>query len=326
MSAPRRTLSTQELRILRIALARYQAIPPYSIERQDFLNSVATLLAPYSQWSPGQIRHWFSNNKSSDISPIPCDTTAEQLSAELQALWNLVIDCFSKFDSLWTSRGLSPDPSAAQTSDISPFFLLPPDPPESSKPRAPRRIRFCSDAIETDGPRSNAAFQAALDDPTLTCDPIADGFVPLDFWSTNSYTFGDLVRTFFQKRSTAGCRFPHKLYNALMLVELDVKYYDLVGVQWLTDRIFKVDSLLFGRLLGLHALASSLFHRQGNFRSHGFVELGGSEADQLRDSCDLSDLDMDRVRLVFSPTNAFYRDCGDASITGCRWGVEPGEQ
>jgi hypothetical protein len=136
-------------------------------------------------------------------------------------------------------------------------------------------------------------------------------------------TFADLVTKFFQRKNNANCRFPHKLYNALALVDHSPALFSLIGVQWITDRIFKVDKLVFGRLLGITSIDGGLFHRQGNFPSHGFSELGSTELEGLRTVHDLADVDQDRVRLIYHKGNGFVKGSNEDAVTKCRWITEP---
>jgi hypothetical protein len=109
------------------------------------------------------------------------------------------------------------------------------------------------------------------------------------------------------------------LYNALALVESDPLFYHFVGVKWISDQVFKVDKLIFGRLLGITAIDGSLFHRQGNFPSHGFIEVASGDVDSMEKSCDLTDVDQDRVRLLFNTTKSFYRNCDENCLRGCKF-------
>jgi hypothetical protein len=176
--------------------------------------------------------------------------------------------------------------------------------------------------LEGDGPSSNADYQAALVNSALVFSPQALGFLPSNYWLAVDATFGDLVTKFFQRKNNANCRFPHKLYNALALVEHNPMNFHLLGVQWVTDRIFKVDKVIFGRLLGIMAVDGGLFHRQGNFPSHGFGELTTTEIDALRGTFDLSDVDQDRVRLLYHKGNSFAKGSSEDAVTRCKWITE----
>jgi hypothetical protein len=176
--------------------------------------------------------------------------------------------------------------------------------------------------LDVEGPSSNTEYETALTDSALVFSPQALGFLPSNYWLAVDATFGDLVTKFFQRKNNANCRFPHKLYNALALVDHNPMIFNLLGVQWVTDRIFKVDKLIFGRLLGISAVDGGLFHRQGNFPSHGFVELTASEIEALRSTHDLSDVDQDRVRLLAHKLNSFAKGSSEDSVTRCKWITE----
>jgi hypothetical protein len=108
--------------------------------------------------------------------------------------------------------------------------------------------------LDGDFPWSNAAYDAAVKNPSLIVSPQALGFLPSNYWLNQESTFGDLVTKFFQRKNNANCRFPHKLFNALSVVEKDKSMWNLMGVKWITDAVFKVDKLIFGRLLGITSI------------------------------------------------------------------------
>jgi hypothetical protein len=176
--------------------------------------------------------------------------------------------------------------------------------------------------LDVDGPFSNLAFHTALSDSTLFFSPQALGFMPSNYWLAMDTTFGELVSKFFQRKNNASCRFPHKLYNALALVDHNPALFNLIGVQWVTDRVFKVDKLIFGRLLGIVCIDGGLFHQQGNFPSHGFGEVPGPDIQRLRLSFDLSDVDQDRVRLLYHKGNGFAKSSNEDAVSRCRWVTE----
>jgi hypothetical protein len=176
--------------------------------------------------------------------------------------------------------------------------------------------------LDNPGPDSNSAYQSATTDPTRTFAPQMLGFLPTTYWLPGSFSFGDLVSKFFQRKNNVNCRFPQKLFNALLMVKSDSTLWPLVGVQWVTDRVFKVDKLVFGRLLGVVSIDGALFHRQGNFPSHGFAELSTSEVTELKRRMGLDDVDSDRVRLMKHVAGLFARGVAEESIHKCKWGLE----
>lgn len=175
--------------------------------------------------------------------------------------------------------------------------------------------------LEIEGPTSNEAYQAALNDQNLTVSPQALGFLPSNYWLNLDSTFGDLVTKFFQRKNNANCRFPHKLYNALAIVDQDPKMYNLLGVKWITNEIFKVDKLIFGRVLGISSIDGGLFHRQGNFPSHGFREVSSTELAELKNKfgAELADVDQERIRLLYHEAKMFTKTSNEDSVTKCRW-------
>jgi hypothetical protein len=202
-----------------------------------------------------------------------------------------------------------------------PFDLAPAPKKSQSRNKQPK-AKVLPAELDIDGPSSNAEYQAALSDGSIAFSPQALGFLPSNYWLAVDVTFGDLVTKFFQRKNNANCRFPHKLYNALVIVERDPAAFNLFGVEWITDQIFKVDKLIFARLLGIGAVDGGLFHRQGNFPSHGFAELTGQEIDPLRAIHDLSDVDQDRVRLMYHRSSGFAKGSNEEAVTRCKWITE----
>lgn len=167
---------------------------------------------------------------------------------------------------------------------------------------------------------SNEYYKQQIANPNLVFSPRALGFLPTSYWIANENKFGSLVCDFFQKKNNSNCRFPHKLYNGLLLVEHNPEMYPLVGLKWITDTVFKVDKYIFGRLLGITSINGGLVHSQGNFPSHGFKELTNEEIIELRkQSKQIDDVDMDRVLLMKQINGMFSKDCNEATLAQCKW-------
>ena len=160
----------------------------------------------------------------------------------------------------------------------------------------------------------NTNFEKAIKDPNLKFNPQKLGFIPSTFWSNADMTFGEIVSTFFQRKNNSKCRFPHKLYNALIFSHMDENMFDLIGVKWLDDKILKVNQSIFARLLGIKAIEGSLFHQQGNFPSHGFVEIDPSIVKQIDPNFDFS-----KNRLLTHTDGVFVRGCTEKQIASCKW-------
>ncbi|KAH0786543.1 hypothetical protein GPJ56_009614 [Histomonas meleagridis] len=226
----------------------------------------------------------------------------------------------------WTetpATGEAPQETADQTVfDPKLFQYIPPTTFRSEKKQRKERAqqqKTLPPILDDDSPCSNEAYNTAKNDPNLTFSAQKLGFLPASYWVKDQTTFDELITKFFQRKNNSNCRFPHKLYNALAIVENNQSMWNLVGVKWITDIIFKVDKYVFGRLLGISSIDGGLFHRQGNFPSHGFVEVPMDTMNEMRDKYDLDDVDLDRIHLIQHRTGLFSRNSSEESITNCRW-------
>jgi hypothetical protein len=143
--------------------------------------------------------------------------------------------------------------------------------------------------------------------------------MPMHYWKSQLYSIGDLARNFFRKKNSTNARFPHKLYNALKLSDFDSVFTELVGVKWMNETVFRIDKIIFGKLLGIKAIEGSLFHRQGNFPTHKFVELQASQARETFTEKDLATVDFEVVRLVYHKPGLFVRNATPTAIENCKW-------
>ncbi|OHT02187.1 hypothetical protein TRFO_30811 [Tritrichomonas foetus] len=166
---------------------------------------------------------------------------------------------------------------------------------------------------------ADSEFLSVCKDPDIKFNPHKLGFIPQKFWPDRDYTFGELVTDFFQRKNNANSRFYHKLYNALKISENDPFYAEYLGIEWITEKVLKVDKKKFARLLGIKTIDGSLFHQQGNFPSHGFFELGTNDALSYVSQSDLEDVDYENVRLLVHQAGVFVRGCTEDAIEGCRW-------
>lgn len=167
--------------------------------------------------------------------------------------------------------------------------------------------------------QSTREFKTVCEDPALIFNPSTLGFIPSKVWPDKTMTFGELVCEFFQRKNNAHSRFAHKLYNALKISTADSFFAEFVGVEWITDRVLKVNKVVFGRLLGIKTIDGSLFHQQGNFPSHGFVELNQQTALEYVTPDQLIGVDYDIVRLLVHQEGIFVKNCTEESILQCKW-------
>jgi hypothetical protein len=148
-------------------------------------------------------------------------------------------------------------------------------------------------------------FDQAMSDPLFTINPTALGFIPHEAWSDQEVPFGQLVMTFFRRRNSMHCKFPYKLFNALLLTRKLPRFFPLVGIRWVTEDIFLVQKLIFAQLLGVRTIDGSLFHQQGNFPSHGFVELSFQEAKQIGAENGIFEVDATNMRFLKHANGGF---------------------
>ena len=161
-------------------------------------------------------------------------------------------------------------------------------------------------------------FFNACNDKTFVINPFSMGFIPSKYWPNENIPFGDIVADFFQRKNNANCRFSHKLFNAIQISKYfpDLKFFS--GVEWIGSKVLKVNKRQFARLLGIHSIDGSLFHHQGNFSTHGFVEVSEEEATQIEGK-DIGQIDFSRIRLLIHQAGVFVRDVTEEQLNQCKW-------
>lgn len=156
-------------------------------------------------------------------------------------------------------------------------------------------------------------------DSSVTVSPGRIGFVPASAWSSDAVPFGILVVTFFRKRNSMHCKFPFKLLNALKLTQQCPEFIPHVGVEWVTDSVFRVHRAAFARLLGVKTVEGGLFHQQGNFPSHGFIELPFDESERISREAGLGPADLSQVRFMRHGSGRFTRQSTEKDLEMCKW-------
>lgn len=134
------------------------------------------------------------------------------------------------------------------------------------------------------------------------------GFVPKSEWPPQLCTLWDLRQMYFTRRNGISRRFDFKLYNALCITKAFPNAYPYVGIMWIGQNIMKVHSQTFAHLLGIHAVQGGLFHKQGNFSRHGFIQVHKQSPESLALNIDMRDVDDYNVRLFTDQENRFSRD------------------
>lgn len=165
--------------------------------------------------------------------------------------------------------------------------------------------------------RTDQLFNDICLNSAATLNPVTLGFIPSHFWPNKDFSFADIVFDFFQRKNNTNCRFLHKLYNALKISQISPTYSELTGVQWITPNVIKVSKGQFARLLGIKSIDGSLFHQQGNFPAHGFIELNRDQAKTFCPMADISSVDFDEVRLLIHQPGLFVSNCSEAQVRAC---------
>ena len=167
--------------------------------------------------------------------------------------------------------------------------------------------------------RTDTLFNEFMLNPAAILNPGALKFLPSYFWPNKDVPFADIVTDYFQRKNNTNCRFIYKLYDALIIGQQSELYEQLVGVKWLTNYVLRVNKGQFARLLGIKSIDGSLFHQQGNFTTHGFIEIGSEDAPQYCSGVDISDVDFDEVRLLIHSQGIFVRGVDEISLINCKW-------
>ncbi|OHS93286.1 hypothetical protein TRFO_11901 [Tritrichomonas foetus] len=162
-------------------------------------------------------------------------------------------------------------------------------------------------------------FERVATNPMVTINPKKLQFIPADVWQNENISFGVLVATFFRKRNSMHCKFSNKLYNALKISSFFPDFIPIVGIEWVTDSVFRVHRAAFARLLGVRAIEGGLFHQQGNFPSHGFYELSFTESDELSKMYGYGPVDLSQYRFITHSTGLFRRSSTEIDLEKCKW-------
>ena len=202
------------------------------------------------------------------------------------------------------------------------FFTAQPI-PITKRPIISLPSQLCPAAMEKFKPRRNqkkiepwhstSAYGAATDglfyqlliSPNFTINPTTCGFIPSLFWPDKEFPFADIVLDGFQRKNNINCRFIHKLYNALQFTRMFPNYTEMIGVQFITKNVLKVNKHCFARLLNIKTIDGGLFHGQGNFPSIGFKELTKDEAEVYCDGVNIDDVNFDDIRLLVHTKSLF---------------------
>lgn len=151
----------------------------------------------------------------------------------------------------------------------------------------------------------DSLFASIFQDLEYQVNPVQLNFAPNGSWLDRLYFFGELETEFFQKKNSSKIRLSYKLYNALKIVEFDEKFFQFIGVKWLSRVVFRVDKRKFARFLGVKSIDSLLFHQQGIFVPLGLIEITEIEASTIYPELGLTEIDFDEIRIFHHNTGLF---------------------
>lgn len=101
------------------------------------------------------------------------------------------------------------------------------------------------------------------------------GLVPQRFWSKYNMDISitEFMNMNLQSRRNRHSRFEYRIYNILRLTLLNPELVLILGASWISDTVFWVTKNILADALNVTRCANgALFHRQGNFPCHGFIE------------------------------------------------------
>ncbi|EAY07180.1 hypothetical protein TVAG_197940 [Trichomonas vaginalis G3] len=158
---------------------------------------------------------------------------------------------------------------------------------------------------------------------TEVVDPIGLQFIPKSTWANYKLTsVSALHDSYFSKKNSVTRRFEHKLWNCLRITQVFPSLTKIIGVCWVDNRIIKVYKHPFAKFLSIQCVDGALFHKQGNFSRHGFVDMSEQEAQQQLSPEAYADVDFRDVHLIYHQNGQFTADATEESIANCKW-VDP---
>ena len=166
----------------------------------------------------------------------------------------------------------------------------------------------------------DAYFDKLIHNPSFTINPKQLNFIPNGYWPDCEIPFGDIVADFFQRKNNPFSRFHMKLYNALRLAEMRPDMKPLVGVEWVSKTVLMVNKVRFARLLGISTINGSLFHKQGNFTTHGFTSPSAQYIMQQIGEKKYDETDLHENVFLYHKNGIFTQNCSELDLLKCKWG------
>lgn len=134
-------------------------------------------------------------------------------------------------------------------------------------------------------PAQVPTFEDVYNDETCVINPTQIHLLPEKYWAQQSptLTFAQIVNSYFKQNRTQNSTFMLKLYN-LLLISINYPILEkALGVRWVNDNVIEVSRSGLVNIFNLreNTVDGSMFHRQGNFSTHKFIEVNESNFQQL---------------------------------------------
>lgn len=114
--------------------------------------------------------------------------------------------------------------------------------------------------------------------------------------------------SYFTRKNGAARQFDIKLYNALLITKKIPSAIQHVGVSWVDNDTFKVNSSVFSQFLGIKGEPRLIFHKQGAFSRHGFEKVYKTSDPKFAKNKECGDVDDNYILLYTDPMKRFSKE------------------
>lgn len=202
--------------------------------------------------------------------------------------------------------------------DNTTYLIQPPTPPPTTYITKTQRYTSTESPVEY---RGMIHHKTDVDLYDRVFNPLELNFLPKELFATQSMTLKYVIENFFHARSTKNLRFEHKLWNALALSTHFPDLIHILGIQWVSNDVLKVNRDRFGSLINVTKPSAALFNNQGSFQTHRFLEVSKHEAIHTFNipPASIEDVDESVVRLYRHSDGLLRANSQKTDIHSCRW-------
>ena len=144
-------------------------------------------------------------------------------------------------------------------------------------------------------------------------------FIPEHKWDDKYHSLEYLSKNYFSRKNNENSRFEHKLWNALQITSAFPQSFEFIGVAWVTNEIFKVHKKIFAQFNNIKCVNDSLFNKQGNFPTHGFIHASDDIIHQLIPEDQIQDLYQPDIVVFYHKDSTFRKDSNEDNINQCKY-------